>query len=126
MSEHKYRLNYRLEPRPEGFDKEEAKKLSEEGLGSCDGMFLASIIWPEEGNTHSSTQFMSMDGRTGQPLDGHELFDVWMKMAKTLVTNESLDDGRRMYALEVFETYRKALLANREGHECSTIVGDGG
>jgi len=110
--EHLYYLNYRLDARPDGFGREEAKALTEEGLGSCDGMFLAPIIWPEDegGNTHSSTQLMSMDGRTGEELSAHELFSVWSMMSKMLSEHPDLDPGRKEFTSHVFEAIRAAVL----------------
>lgn len=112
MSGHQYRMNYRLIPRPEGFDKAEAKRLNdEEDLGSCDAVFVASIINNDDGS--SSHAMFSMDGKTGEELDALELFKVWTLMANALSNDERLGEGRRALCHHTFEVVRAAVLQAR-------------
>ena len=109
---HLYHLNYRLIPRPEGLDKTEARRLVEqEDLGSCDAAILFSIITPEDGS--SSTAILSMDGKTGESLDDHELFKAWSIMAHQLSQSTELGEGRRALTEQVFEVIRQALLRTK-------------
>ena len=112
-TEHLYRMNYRLVPRPEGFDKAEAMRLvEEEDLGSCDAVLVASIIRNPDGS--SSTGIFSADGdNDGKELTAIEQFKVWSLMAHQLSNTPELGEGQRMLCAETFEIIRAAVLGSR-------------
>ena len=107
MAGHLYKLQYRLDEHPEGFDVEAAKAAAEDGFGSCDAMLMASLIFPEDGSY--SCLFMSKDGRTGGDLDDLEWFKVWMMLSKRLGESRTLDAGRKEFAADVFDTLRQII-----------------
>ena len=113
-TEHLYRMNYRLIPRPEGFNKTEAMRLAnqDESMGSCDAVLMASIIRNPDGS--SSTGIFSADGdNDGKELTAIEQFKVWTLMAHHLSNNPELGEGHRMVCAETFEIIRAAVLGSR-------------
>ena len=100
---HKYKLRYKIERKPEGFTVDEAKAMSKEGYGACDAVLLASIIFPEDGSY--SLFFIGEDGRTDTELSDHEWFKVWSMLAKRLGQSKTLDPGRREFANATFHAF---------------------
>ena len=107
-----YALTYEVTPHPEGITKEEVLKLGK-WVGACDAVVIASALYPADGSYEAA--FYSVDGRSKEtppaPLNGIEMFKVWVAMAYSLAQMPlaELDDGRRMFALEVFQTVSRAL-----------------
>lgn len=112
MAGHLYRILYRLDPKPEGLTKEQAKAAAEEGFGACDKAILFSIIEPEDGSL--STLILSRDGKTGEELDDFDLFKHWTLFAHRLAQSQTLDEGRRGLATQVFKIVSEALRGEAE------------
>lgn len=109
MSEHKYKLQYKVFPKPEGISNEKAAEdANKDGTGACDAMLLASIIYPEDGSL--SIFFMGIDGRSGKELADNEWFKVWAMLTSRLARSHTLAPGKRDFCATVFETYRELLL----------------
>lgn len=107
---HKYKLktNFEVLNPPIEAKTEEADKLLESGHMMGDAIFMASLIYPEDGSL--STFFHSVDGRNnGEQLTDKEWFKVWSLLAKRLSASQTLDEGRKQLCGEVFEVIVAAL-----------------
>jgi len=104
-----YRLLWKLEPRPEGVTPEQVPT----GFGASDAAFLLSCLYPPDGSF--SVLVMSMDGRTGAPLDDDELFKVWSMLAKRLSVSTTLSASKKDFAKQVFEVFCAAITSARDG-----------
>jgi len=113
MNNHVYRLQYKVTAKPEGLTADEATKgLETDGLGACDALFYASIMYPEDGSL--SILFDGLDGRTGAVLDDREWWKVWVFLAQRLGMSKTLDENRKAICRDVFETVMEALREARE------------
>jgi len=101
---YRYRVTY--EVHREGLTKEEIAARDERSGGS-DALVLISILHPPDGS--KSTQVVSIDGRTNEPLDSREMFVTWAMMASMLAERKDLDEGRQMFATMVFESIRSIM-----------------
>jgi len=109
MSEHKYKMTYRI-------DKVEltAGEIPE-GWGACDATIIHSIIFPPDGSySHFLT---SLDGRTGEEMDTNEFFKAWTMMAATLAKRDDLSPGKKMLASGVWEAVCNAMKSASVGEE---------
>jgi hypothetical protein len=116
MSDHKYKLTYRIKGYPNGLTKDELGPLAkssqgEDGFGACDAMLMASIIYPEDGSL--SILFVGHDGRTNTELSDDEWFKVWSMLSGRLADSKTLGPGRRALCQSVIETLRETMLAAR-------------
>jgi hypothetical protein len=108
MQQHKYRLVYTVEAKPDGF----AKCDVPPGFGACDALILCSLIYPEDGSL--SAAFVSTDGRTNKDLDVNEIFKAWSLLATELMDREDLQPGKRNLCMLVHETIKRAILNAKE------------
>lgn len=90
MSEHRYRLKYKLETEAGSFTREQIED------GGTDALMLISCLHPEDGS-YSQT-FRTMDGRTDKPMAPKDIFKAWMMLGAALAQKEDLDEGRRVLA----------------------------
>jgi hypothetical protein len=104
---HRYKMQYKVVPLPEGITVEQARAASKEGLGSCDAMLMASIIYPEDGSL--SILFIGHDGRTNDELADIEWFKVWTMLTARLAKSETLPEDKRAFCNAVFELVREAM-----------------
>lgn len=112
MSEHVYRLRYELEMKAGSWTRDEAAAASaEKGSGFSDAMLVTSLIYPADGSL--STFFHSLDGRTGQPLDDHEVFKFWLLLGRRLGESKTLDARRKGLAFTSFDITSSALMGGR-------------
>lgn len=84
----KSHMTFYLEPDPEGFDPEDV----EEGLGVCDAAVLISIQYPEDGSYKWNLE--AKDGRTGEDLDGDELWKAWLMLTRHLSFRADMRPGK--------------------------------
>jgi len=110
MSEHRYKLLYRLEEHPEGV----LKKDIPEGMSACDATLFCSLIYPEDGSF--SLYLIGADGRRtdGEDLDDNEWFKVWTLLATRLSESRTLSESKKKLARELFHTFREEFLRSRE------------
>lgn len=114
MSDHKYKLSYKVvevRGNGEGITAEQAKEVAKEGYGSCDAVLICSIIFPEDGSY--SVQFLPYDGRTDDMLSDKEMFKVWEMLAMRLAKSTTLDAGRLQLAQLVTQVIRDRVAAAR-------------
>jgi hypothetical protein len=104
MSNHKYKLLYQIDPKPEGVTKEDIP----ETWGACDALLLASIIYPKDGSL--SIYFVGEDGRTGKALDDSEWFKVWSLLTARLADSKTLPRYKKELCSMFFETIKEFLL----------------
>lgn len=116
---HKYKLIYTTEPVPDGITKAQLDARPDHAkLGACDAILLCSLLYPEDGTF--SVYFVGADGRKTDgigELDDDEWFKVWTMLAHRLAASKTLPQGKREFAADVFETYRKALMAARQAED---------
>ena len=106
MKSHKYRMTYgEMTAHPEGLSAEEVKAS---GRGACDALFLASLIFPEDGSL--SLEFASLDGRTGNELSDLEWFKIWALLTSRLAKSHTLDRGRLEFAKLTWDFLQKEML----------------
>lgn len=103
-----YKVLYQVTHKPEGVKGNDVPI----GMGAADAIFMASILYPEDGTL--SMLFLSKDGRTGEELDDHEWFKVWMLLAPRLAASERLDAGKRALCAEVHGIIADAILRRDE------------
>lgn len=105
MTEKPYRLKYVLKkPEVGHFGVEDLEK----GDGATDALFLCSLLYPPDGGF--SLKYWSFDGRNeGKPLEDKEVFKVWLLMAANLAKSKTLDEKRRAFAREVFDTFMRMV-----------------
>lgn len=105
MAEHKYKLAYQVERRPEGMSKEQLEtfegRWDPKKTGACDAMLIASVLYPEDGSL--SVLFIGHDGRTDTELADIEWWKVWTMLTRRLANSETLDPSRKEFCAEVFE-----------------------
>lgn len=106
---HRYKMQYKAVHLPEGITGEQARADAMEGLGSCDAMLLASIIYPEDGTL--SILFIGYDGRTNAELEDIEWFKVWTMLTSRLANSKTLSAEKRTFCSTVFEAFRTEMLA---------------
>lgn len=114
MSDHRYKLLYKLEVPPKPLTKDEVP----EGWSATDALLLVSMLYPDDGSF--SSLILPVDGRPGVPLDSEqsvlsddEMFKVWSLMAKRLSESKTLGAGKKDFARMVFETIRAAIMGQR-------------
>lgn len=112
MSEHKYKLIYRLVPHPEGVTSKQIKEMDDqEHLGACDRIIVHSIIDTRDGGL--SSMIMAINGHTGEPMPAEEEWKHWTLWAHDLM--KKLPPGGRRDLVElVHETVKEAVLAGRK------------
>lgn len=103
VSEHKYKVLYSMEAKPEGFTADEVPV----GKSATDALFLTSIIYPEDGSL--SMLFLSLDGRNDEVLPDSEWFKVWMFLTKRLGESKTLAENRREFCREMFNLIRAGM-----------------
>jgi hypothetical protein len=109
-----YRLGYEI--RVYDPPKTEAEvKAQGPGFGGTDAVVVHNIIFGEDGSR--SEMILSRDSRTGEPLDGDELFKCFTSLAYELKDSEDLGPGRREVCRRVWELVREAALAGRRAAE---------
>lgn len=101
-------MQYSMKHAPGGLSKEEAKEQSKDGFGACDAMLAASIIYPEDGSL--SMLFISLDGRTGEPLEDIEWFKVLTLLAARLAKSKTIGEGRRAFCEVVNNAISNAVI----------------
>lgn len=106
---HIYKLAYELSYKPGEFT---ADKHEKEGVGLTDALLFFSIIYPEDGSL--SSHFTSIDGRTKQPMDDHEVFKVWTLLASRLANSHTLGAGHKKFVSSVFEQIKQTILVARD------------
>jgi len=89
MKDHKYRLLYDIQKKPEGILKEDIPK----DWGACDAIMIASILYPEDGSL--SIMIIGEDGRTNQKLSDEELFKVWAVLSAKLSESKTLGESQK-------------------------------
>jgi hypothetical protein len=105
---HKYKLIYKLEKKPEGVTGEDIPM----GFGGCDAVLFCSLIYPPDGSF--SVYFIGVDGRKEgeiqENLDDIEWFKVWTLLASRLAASKTLSPDKKNFARETFESMRVKLL----------------
>lgn len=105
---HKYKLLWKLDRRPEGVKKEDVP----EGFGACDAALFCSIIYPPDGGL--SIYFIGVDGRKKgeiqENLEDVEWFKVWTLLASRLAESKTLAPDQKNFCQETFESMRVKLL----------------
>lgn len=103
---HKYQLSYDVVR----LTVDEAR---ESGKGACDAIFVASLIYPEDGSL--SIQWMTADGREeGRPLSNNEVFKVWAFLAHSLSLQEDIGFAKKTICAAAHETIAEALMGARD------------
>lgn len=93
----RYHVTYWVAPHPEGLDASEVPK----GQGACSAVLIGSLLYPDDGSY--SAAFVSVDGRTGAPLDDAEIWKAWVMLAKPLGESTTLASHKRELSRLVFE-----------------------
>ncbi len=101
-NQHKYKIRYEFNKDVGEFTKEEIEKF---GCGGTDAYVFFSILYPEDGS-YSQTH-VSLDGRTGEPLDRNELFKLWLTLSSLLKNSEELPEWKRIIAESAFDLFKK-------------------
>jgi len=70
-------------------------------FGDCDAFALFSIL--KQGGY--SQAVISMDGTTGNPMTGQDLFKLWVTLGEALAGDKSLDPFRKQFAADTVETF---------------------
>jgi hypothetical protein len=104
----KYHVSYDIKAHKEG---RPADEIMEGDRGGCDAIILHSILFPEDGSY--SHVLISLDGRTGRPLDSMEIFKAWTMMAHEIAAREDLEPGRRALAVNVQAAMTEHVLKQR-------------
>lgn len=123
MSQHKYTLLYKLDPRPEGYTKEELEELNaklpdDQKWSACDAGIFFSLLYPEDGSY--SWLMLPVDGRPAAKAKDHELsddevFKCWTMLAHRLANSKTLGEGKKMLCAQVHEIMVDAIRRGREG-----------
>ncbi len=108
MSEHKYKITYKIEHHEEGLTANEIKMLQR---GGCDSVILISQIYPPDGS-YSQVVF-SKDGRTGEKVTPIDLWKAWTLLGKRLAELEGLDKGRKEFCNITWEAVCDGFLKNK-------------
>lgn len=99
----RYHVTYDITHHPAGLESDE---ILDTDRGGATAVFLGSLLYPPDGSY--SAAFVSLDGRTGEPLDDAEVWKAWVMLAEHLSRSESLSDAKRELAEIVFENVRRA------------------
>lgn len=105
----KYHVTYDVTPHREGLDREAIP----EGRGACTAVLLASLLYPEDGSY--SAAFVSMDGRTGEPLHDNEVWKAWAMLAAGLAESKTLAPNKRDLAKAVHDAVVAAIRGAKGG-----------
>jgi hypothetical protein len=97
VSQHKYKVIYDFEAKPEGLTKEEVP----EGKSATDSLLCVSILYPEDGSL--SVYILGVDGRTGEMPTDHEMYKVWMMLTKRMANSQTLSPNRRANCAAVWQ-----------------------
>lgn len=105
----RYHVTYSAKPHPDGLDKSEALAS---GDGACTALLVGSLLYPDDGSY--SAMFLTLDGRTGEPLHDNELWKAWTMLAVRLSRSKTLGEGKRALCEHVFGLVRDTILETRE------------
>ncbi len=107
MTDHKYKVAYKIQPLSEGKTKAELQADSElEGYGGTDEFVLISTILPDAGGR--SVQWTSSDA-AGKPLAAQKIFEAVIFIARSLAINGELDIGREKMCWAIWNAQLSAL-----------------
>lgn len=104
-SQQHFKLRYEFDAQAGDFVKADAN-----GAGLTDAVVFLSLVYPPDGSF--SLAVISQDGRTGEPVDPHELFKAWLMVGDQLARNADLDEGRRAFAQMTFDMFWRGLAAS--------------
>lgn len=109
-----YRLKYIAHLEVGHFTTEEilAAKEKDSDVGACDSLVLISGLYPPDGG-HSQA-LITMDGRTGGPLEMRDLWKAWFLLAAALAEDETLFSGKRMVCQAVVDAVRRITGISKE------------
>jgi hypothetical protein len=86
-------------------------QLDERGQRGSDALFTASVAFPKDGSY--SLYFDSIDGRTGEQMEDHEWFKIWMMLSKRLSESRTLETGKKEFAKITWDALRDIVLGGR-------------
>jgi hypothetical protein len=115
MTDHRYYVKYKAEKLDPPLTKEEflATADYEDDWGAADAVFIVSMLYPSDGSYSQLT--LSMDGRTGEPLEPDEQWKVWTVLAAVLAQREDLSAGRRALCKLVHDHVCAAIKGGAQG-----------
>jgi hypothetical protein len=113
-NEHRYPLSWHMRSEDPPLSR---GQLQAAGRGGCDAMVIHSMGYPEDGGFSMKT--LSLDGRTGQPVDDEELFKVWALLAHQLMTSPTLSPGKRELCEAAHGYIHRIVMMGRDGGESS-------
>lgn len=99
----KYHITYSVAPHPEGIE----KKAVPADHGACTALIVGSVLYPPDGTCHVA--FVSLDGRTGQPISDDEEWKAWTILAKQLSERASLNESKKELCKLVFDAVCAAM-----------------
>lgn len=97
------KLTYKVDLWPKGIPDEEIPK----GESGCDAVIIHALTQNGEGD---SSELISINGETGNPLTSEELWKEWARMAQRLSKAHDLPEHKKILCHTVHEHIRTLLL----------------
>lgn len=107
---HPYKVGWGYNHYPNGMTDADREKERELGhIGTSDLIIVISNIYPPDGSL--SSNWDSIDGKTGQPVVGNELFKAWMMFTLSLARNphNEIPEGKKSFLRMIDQTMMETM-----------------
>jgi len=120
MSDHKYKITYKIDHHPEGLSREQLAEM--EDVGACDNIILILVMGTPGNNEALSTVIVSRTGDGDAELTPNQMFTLWSVWTSGLANEEELSPGKRsICTASAARICSKAAIWRGEGRDCKRI-----